>query len=161
MVVGCCGAGKSTVTTTLAHTWDLPVVHLDRLYWKPGWIRSPNEEWERRVRELVAADSWIHDGNYTTTLPLRLPRADLVVFVDTPRRVCLYRALRRRITGNKIHDIPGCPETIDWEFVRYVWRFPKDHRVKLMDKLATHPEVVRLRTRRQVREFLAAPAVRG
>ena len=158
MVVGCCGAGKSTVTAALGRAWGLPVVHLDRLFWKPGWVRTPNAEWDAVVDRLTAADTWIHDGNYNRTLPRRLPRADLVVFVDTPRRHCLYRALKRRLAGNRIHDIPGCPEQIDWQFLRYIWRFPRDHRVQLLSRLTGHPNVVRLRTRRQVRDFLARSA---
>lgn len=158
MVVGCAGAGKSTVTVALHRAFGLPIVHLDRLYWKPGWVRTADDEWTARLRELVADDTWIHDGNYGSTMDFRLPRADLVVFVDTPRRRCLYRAFKRRIRGNRIHDIPGCPETIDREFLSYVWRFPHDDRVKLLAALVDHPRVVRLRTRRQTREFLAGLA---
>lgn len=158
MVVGCAGAGKSTITVAFNRAYGLPIVHLDRLYWKPGWVRSPHEEWERVVTGLIAEDEWIHDGNYDTTLALRLPRADLVVFVDPPRRVCLYRAVKRRIVGSRIHDMPGCPPNIDREFLRYVWRFPKDHRPQLLELLAGRADVVRLRTRGEVRRFLAGLA---
>lgn len=158
MVVGCAGAGKSTVTVALNRAYGLPVVHLDRLYWKPGWVRSPDADWELVLRGLVAEESWIHDGNYGSTMGFRLPRADLVVFVDTPRRRCLYRAVQRRLRGNRIHDIPGCPETLDREFFDYVWKFPKLHRPRLLAHLAAHPNVVRLRTRREVRRFLAGLA---
>ncbi|WP_211207263.1 hypothetical protein [Stackebrandtia nassauensis] len=158
MVVGCAGAGKSTITVALNRAHGLPIVHLDRLYWKPGWQRSPDDEWELVLRELVAEDAWIHDGNYDSTMDFRLPRADLVVFVDTPRRRCLYRAVKRRLVGNRIHDIPGCPENLDREFFGYVWRFPTVHRPRLLERLAGHPNVVRLRTRREVRRFLAGLA---
>ena len=156
MVVGCSGAGKSTITRALGEAYGLPAVHLDRHFWRPGWRASPPGEWERTLAALVAEDEWIHDGNYVSTMEWRLPRADLVVFVDTSRARCVWRVLKRRLRGNRVHDIPGCPERIDLQHFVYLWRFPGDHRVRVLDALSAHPNVVRLRTPRQVRRFVEA-----
>ena len=51
LVIGCGGAGKSTFARELGARTGLPVVHLDRLYWKPGWVPTPPGEWELVVRE--------------------------------------------------------------------------------------------------------------
>jgi hypothetical protein len=85
LVIGICGAGKSTFSRTLARKTGLPLIHLDKEYWKPGWTKTPRDLWRARVGELVAGDRWIIDGNYAGSLDLRLPRADTVVRFDYPR----------------------------------------------------------------------------
>jgi adenylate kinase family enzyme len=51
-VVGSSGAGKSTFARDLGARTGLPVVHLDRPFWRPGWVETPREEW-RRVRAFL------------------------------------------------------------------------------------------------------------
>jgi adenylate kinase family enzyme len=100
------------------------------------------------------------DGNYGGTLDLRLPRADLLVLCDAHRLLCLGRVLRRRLayraTGRS--DLPpGCPERLDAEHLRYVWRYPRRSRPRLLAAVATHAPaltVVRLRSRAEVRRWL-------
>lgn len=158
MVTGCCGAGKSTLARRLATHLDLPLTHLDQEYWRPGWVRPERQQWQARVAELVTAPQWVHDGNYDSTLPLRLPHADLVVFVDLARWRCLWRIAKRRLLRNRADRLEGCAERVSRQLVRYVWRFPKQHRRRLLDAIAAHAdraEVVRLRTPAQVRGYLA------
>ena len=71
MVIGSGGAGKSTFARQLAALTGLPVIHLDRHYWRPRWERTPTEEWNGIVQDLAAGAAWIIDGNYTNSLPLR------------------------------------------------------------------------------------------
>ncbi len=82
-MIGSGGAGKSTVSRRIAAATGLPLVHLDRLYWHPGWVATPAAEWEQVVRDVVAGDRWVIDGSYGGTLALRLAAADTV---DLPRR---------------------------------------------------------------------------
>ena len=95
LVIGCPGAGKSTLTRALAETLGLPAVYLDRLWWKSGWINRTRAEFDARLDAALAGDAWVMDGNYLRTLPRRLERCDAVLFLDYPRRLCLFRALRR------------------------------------------------------------------
>ena len=61
-LLGPAGAGKSWIGRQLARLLDVPVIHLDRLYWKPGWVATPDAEWQEiQLRELER-DSWIADG---------------------------------------------------------------------------------------------------
>ena len=75
-VVGPVGAGKSTFAAALGERTGLPVVHLDRHFWHPGWVETPRDEWRRRQAELFAGDRWIADGNYGRTFDERFSRAD-------------------------------------------------------------------------------------
>src|SRR5213596_1104817 len=98
LVIGSGGAGKSTAAMEIASRLNLPLIHLDALYWNPGWRATETNEWERRVRGLIVEDAWVMDGNYGGTLDLRLQRCDTVVFLDLPRLTCLGRVVRRWLT---------------------------------------------------------------
>src|SRR6185503_15715699 len=96
IVIGSGGAGKSTFSRRLADLSGLRVVHLDALYWQPGWEPMPDADWDRVMEDLVAGDNWIIDGNYGRTLSRRVAAADTIIFLDLPRLVCLWRLVRRR-----------------------------------------------------------------
>jgi len=139
LIVGCAGVGKSTFARRLAGITGLPLVHLDQHYWQPGWRETAPEDWSRKVRDLTAAPSWIMDGNYGGTLPIRLARADTVIHLDFPRRVCLWRVLKRTALqfGKTRPDMtPGCPERFDAAFLAYIWRYRRDHRPRLVEALS-------------------------
>ncbi|WP_158879511.1 DNA topology modulation protein FlaR [Amycolatopsis anabasis] len=135
-VIGCGGAGKSTFSRRLGEILGLPVTHLDRLFWRPGWVPTERAEWRRIQRGLVAADRWILDGNYGGTMDIRLAAADTVILLDFPRRTCLRRALRRTIRGGE--QAPGCPERFDPEFLRWIWTWPHAGRRRMFAHLAEH-----------------------
>ncbi|WP_306795338.1 AAA family ATPase [Cohnella sp. GbtcB17] len=97
LIIGSAGSGKSTLSQRISEELKLPVIHLDKYYWKPNWVPTPNEEWDNFVIEATNQEQWIMDGNYTRTLDLRLKRADTVIFLDLSRWLCLYRIIKRRI----------------------------------------------------------------
>lgn len=126
MIIGISSAGKSTFARALASRTGLPVVHLDREFWQPGWVMSKREEFWPKVSAFAAAEQWIMDGNYGSSLHLRLPRADTVLWFDYPRLKCLRRAIWRSVSSyGRVRDdmAAGCPEQFDLEFARYIWRF--------------------------------------
>jgi adenylate kinase family enzyme len=137
-VLGSPGAGKSTLARRLGTLTGLPVYHLDRLFWRPGWQETPKEEWIALQTELVDRPAWIIDGHYGETLGLRLNACDAVVALDFPRVVCLVRALRRIIAsyGRVRPDMgPGSPERLDADFLRYIWAFPRRQRRAMLEDL--------------------------
>jgi adenylate kinase family enzyme len=64
LVIGSGGAGKSTFSVALGKRLELPVIHLDAHFWRPGWVETPKPEWRERVAQLAARDAWVMDGNY-------------------------------------------------------------------------------------------------
>jgi adenylate kinase family enzyme len=163
LVIGSSGAGKSTLARKLAPQLGLPLVHLDRFYWSPGWVEPTQEKWRRIVEGLVAEPAWVMDGNYSNTFDLRMPRADTVIWLDYPRTRCLWRVVTRVINGYGYNrpDLPdGCPEQVDLKFYRFVWDFPNRSRPRIVDGLKTigsHLRVIQLTNNRDVAAFLPAP----
>lgn len=60
-VIGSGGAGKSTFSRRLGEISGLPVIHLDQLYWRSGWVQTPKEQWEAAQREMIEQDKWIDE----------------------------------------------------------------------------------------------------
>jgi adenylate kinase family enzyme len=161
VILGPCGAGKSTLARRIGARLSLPVVHLDRLNWTPGWVESDRTTFREQVAEVVNGDAWVMDGNYTSPAPIahRLSRADAVIWLDLPRCVYFPRALWRALKfyGRAREDIgPGCPERIDVPFLKdWVWTYPA-RRAEHAEIMATLPTGVRgivLRSRTEVATF--------
>jgi adenylate kinase family enzyme len=165
LIIGSPGAGKSTLAVEVARRTGLPLIHLDRLHWKPGWIESGKEEFDSKVSEAIAGPRWVIEGNYGRTLPLRLTRADTVVDLDLPRWQCVLGILRRALVhrGRTRSDMaPGCPEQLNREFLLYTIRFGGRGRHRIEQALRPFPGCrIRLRSRREVRRFLDGLAVAG
>ena len=141
LVIGCSGAGKSTFAVALAGRTRLPLIHLDREFWQPGWRPLPRAPWRARLAQLLEEPTWIMDGNFDSSLDIRLPRADTVIWFDLPRSLCLRRVLRRVFTtyGRVRSDMgPGCPERFDLAFLHWIWRFERVERPRIAAVLATH-----------------------
>jgi adenylate kinase family enzyme len=159
-VIGCSGAGKSTLSQRLGRWLDIPVVHLDRLFWQPGWVESLRPQFEQRVRDAVQGDRWIIDGTFIGTQHLIMPRADTVIWLDFRRSICMWRVLRRLWThrgGRTRADMPaGCGEKIDFEFLEFIWTFRESYRPRIVTQLRQcRPEqrLIILRTPADVERF--------
>ncbi len=160
LVIGCGGAGKSRLARGLAGALDLPLIHLDREYWRPGWIEPTPSDWEKRVKELCAGQQWILDGNYGGTMELRLAHADTAILLDLPTTTCLLGVIGRRLRwrGRTRPDLPtGCPESLDLAFIRYVLAYRRTRRPVVLERLARFDgDVVVLTSRRSARRYAAA-----
>lgn len=148
LVIGPCGAGKSTLATILGQKLGLPVYHMDQLNWRPGWVESSKDEIRERLAEIIATDRWLIDGTYGGTLSERLGRADTVIHLDYPVRLCVGRLLRRIWTyrGQTRPDMTeGCPERFDLGFLFYLIRWNSGPRLRMEAKLLGHEDkIIRL-----------------
>lgn len=167
VVLGPGGAGKTEVANAISQRTGLPVVHLDRIFWRENWAPAPRGEARRELDAAIAGDRWILDGNFLDAGDSRFERADTVVFLDLPRRTCfrrvLWRLVRDRRRGRA--DLPkGSREGFDPDFLRWIWRYPHVDRPRvlaLLAELEDRVDVRRLRSPREVRAYLAALAPSG
>ena len=158
LVIGSPGSGKTTFSVKLSEITKLPLVHLDKLFWKEGWTERSKEEFDALLDEVMKSESWIIDANYSRTLRKRLEKADTVIYFDLPTRICLFRVIKRVITnrGKTSADMgDGCPERFDLEFYKAILRFNKKNRPKTKALLEKYkPDVIVFKNRKQAKAFL-------
>ena len=123
-ITGNAGAGKTTLAREMSARYDLPLLHLDSVVWQSGWRKTPEADKAAKVRQLVQGEQWLIEG----VSDIVRANADLVVFIDAPRWLCLYRCVRRslRLGRSTRPELPAdCPEIrILFRAVSLVWRFP-------------------------------------
>jgi adenylate kinase family enzyme len=139
LITGSGGAGKSTLARALSEKIDVPVIHLDYYYHQTDKDYVNNKQvWIEKVHSLLDQKSWIIEGNYSSTYEKRFALADTFIFLDIPVYVTMWSIVKRRyVYRNKSR--PEMPEDwqekLNWEFLRYVYRFNKDSRQKLVDEM--------------------------
>ena len=138
LVLGCCGAGKSTFSKKLHSILNLEIIHLDQYYHKPNWEETEQDEWKKIVNSLVKKPSWIMDGNYSGTMDVRIESADTIIYLDYPSIKCCLRVIKRNIKdfGKKRSDIAdGCKERFNLSFLKFVLTFNYKNRANIYNRL--------------------------
>lgn len=163
LIYGVTGSGKTTLAQQVAGRTGLPVHHVDDLTWKPGWVPVPDDEQRRLMARICAEDAWILDHAYARWVDLPLARAQVVVALDYPRWLSLWRVTRRSIT-RAIDGRPTCGGNIEtWRQVlsresMIVWHFRsfsrKRARIREWAHASPGPEIIVLGSRRQTRRWL-------
>ena len=158
MIIGCCGSGKSTLAKLLVRIIDLPLIHLDREYYKPNWEKPSKNEWGKKVQNLVIQDEWIMDGNYYNTMSIRMEQADTIIFLDFNRFLCTYRVIKRACSSKEsVRSDMGkeCQERLDMNFFHYVWNFNKTMRPRIYELLKRYSKVntIILKNGRDIKKF--------
>ena len=164
------GAGKSVLSRELAGITGLPLIHLDREFWKPGWDKPARAEWLAKLDTLLAGDAWIADGTHADTLAHRLARADGAIVLDYSRMVAVRGVATRLMHREGRHraDLaPGCDNRLDRDYTSWVWAYHRETRPVVAAALADHADhisVTTLRSRRHAQRWLdqlRAKATRG
>jgi adenylate kinase family enzyme len=156
-IIGCGGSGKTILARHLGSCLGLPVTNLDTLYYDDGWNPAPPEKFAAMQHELVTTDRWIIEGNYASTVPIRLARADTVIFLDLPARTCLRGIAQRRWRYRGGQHTDGVYDRITWSFITYILGYRRSMRPRVNALLAehgTHARYIRLTSRRQANRFL-------
>lgn len=143
MIFGRPGSGKSTFALKLHKATNIPIHHLDKHFYEANWAEREYQEFLDIQQAIVNEDNWIIDGNSTKSLEMRYAKADLVLYFNYPKWLCLYRIFKRLFVKDKELDdrADSCKETVRWSLIKYMWGF--ENRVKnLIDNLsAKYPEV--------------------
>ena len=135
LVIGCGGAGKSTLARRMEERFSLPVVHLDKLWWLPGWVHRTQEEFDALLAVELKKPCWIMDGNFVRTLPERLQACDCCIFLDLDTKTCLDSAYARaeEFRGRARPDMTeGCEEYVDPAFEEWILGFREKTRPEML-----------------------------
>jgi len=130
MIFGRPGTGKSTFALQLHNKSKIPLYHLDKYFFKENWVERDYQDFLDIQQSIASKDEWIIDGNATKSLEMRWERADLVLFFNYSKLICLYRLLKRLFYKNKEIDdrAEGCNERVRLVLLKYMWGF--ENRVK-------------------------------
>lgn len=154
IVIGCPGAGKSTFSKKLHQLTDLPLFHLDLLYWNSDRITVSKVVFIERLNNVLKLDRWIIDGNYGSTIELRMKECDTVFFLDFPVEVCLDGVKQRQ--GKARSDMPWIETEDDEEFLEFIKNYNTQSRPKVLDLLEKYKEknIVILKNREEADDYI-------
>lgn len=174
LIVGCPGAGKSTLAKRLGDVTRLPVIHLDDVYFGPCWGMRPQAAWTTFLTGMLARPAWIVDGNYANEFHVRLSRADEVVILDRSPVLCAMRYVRRLFSymvspyERLPHYMqrPNGTRTIavrPLHFIGFILAFRSRTLPVMLNDLSLFPKLTvrRLRTQRDVETFVEEVAENG
>lgn len=167
VVLGTTGSGKTTLARRLVDHLGLPLVELDALHWEPNWTPAAPDRFRARADVATAGDGWVVDGNYSAVRTIIWPRAEMLIWLDYPLVVnlwrLLWRSLRRGLTQEELWN--GNRESLREQFLSrdslFLWavthhgRRRREYPVQLARPEYAHLAVVRLRSPRATRQWLA------
>ncbi len=136
IVIGCPGSGKSTFSRALHQKIGIPLFHLDMLYWNADKTTVEKSVFLERLSVVIEKDEWIIDGNYASTMELRLAACDTVIFLDYPLDICLNGIKERRSKPRS--DMPWIETEDDAEFIEFIKNFKEQQRPKILKLLDTY-----------------------
>lgn len=155
IVIGCPGSGKSRFSKELHGITSLPLFHLDMMYWNPDKTTVAKPFFRERLSAVLEGERWIIDGNYGSTMELRMAACDTVIFLDYPIDVCLS-GIRERI-GKPRSDMPWVETEEDPEFVEFIKSYNSESRPRVMELLKKYSDksIYIFKGRNESDEFLS------
>lgn len=157
IVIGCPGSGKSTFSKVLHKVIELPLYHLDMLYWNADRTTVPRPIFLERLSKIIEQDLWIIDGNYGSSIEMRLKACDTVFFLDYPLEICIEGVNLRK--GKKRTDMPWVEESdeVDKELIEFIKNYDSNSRPKVIELLNKYNDknIFIFNSRNEADEFLS------
>ena len=138
LIIGCPGSGKSTFARAMQEITRIPLFHLDMLYWNPDKTTVEKSVFLERLSDVLQKDRWIIDGNYSSTMELRIQACDTIIFLDYPVELCLEGIRERR--GKARSDMPWIETEEDEEFTQFVKDFHHQSRPQIIELLGKYSD---------------------
>ena len=154
IVIGCPGSGKSTISRALHNKTGIPLYHLDMMYWNTDKTTVEKSVFLERLSAVLEKDDWIIDGNYGSTMEMRMAACDTVIFLDYPLDVCLDGIKERR--GKPRSDMPWIETEEDAEFIEFIKNYNEQQKPKVLELLKKYDDknIIIFKSREQADAFL-------
>ena len=156
IVIGCPGSGKSTFSKALHDATGLPLYHLDMMSWNADGTKVPKYTFMERLHQALEKEFWIIDGNYGSTMELRMQFCDTVFFLDYPLEVCIDGIKSRK--GKERTDIPCTMlEDEDDEFIEFINNYNSVSKPTVLELLHKYSQkrIIIFEDRNEANEFLS------
>ncbi|MEO1449965.1 MAG: shikimate kinase [Bacteroidota bacterium] len=171
-VIGTSGSGKSTLAKALATKLGYPYIEMDALFWQANWTETPDKDFFPKVQAALDQETWVLDGNYTRTIPIKWEHADTAIWIDLSFWRTLYQVSRRTMirlfSGVELWPGTNNRQTLQTFFSKHniiLWSlrnyFPTRRKYlrMMVDPAYSHIRFVHLSGRKAVRTYLAAISV--
>ena len=154
IVIGCPGSGKSTFSRAMHEKTRIPLYCLDMMYWNADKTTVGRAVFRARLAEVLTRDSYIIDGNYRSTMEIRIANCDTVFFLDYDLETCLSGILSRR--GKVREDMPWIETEEDPEFMQTVKAYIPEQRPWVLELLEKYKDknIVVFKSREEAEEYL-------
>lgn len=154
IIIGCCGSGKSTFARKLHACTGIPLFHLDQLNWNTDKTTVEKEVFLKRVQNVIQKDSWIIDGNYGSSIEMRMQACDTVFFLDYPVDVCI-QGIHERV-GKVRTDMPWVEDEVDEDLIEFVKNYEREDRPEVLELLAKYSDknIIIFRSRKDAKTYL-------
>ncbi len=172
VVVGSSGSGKTTLSRRLAEIKRLPLLEMDAVFHRDGWASTPDDVFQAELDDFTQQPAWVVDGNYAShgSLDVVWPRADTFIWLNLPKRVVMWRVIKRTLTRvitrellwenvrepwTNIYSLDPGKNIIVWTWTRFD-RYTERYEGATSDGLFDHATVHRLKSSREISDFLDA-----
>lgn len=156
IVIGCPGAGKSTFSRKLKKKIHVPLYYMDQLWHNQDHTTITQEELKKQLNHIFDTESWIIDGNYISTLEMRIKACDTIFLLDYPVELCLKSAKER--IGKKREDMPWIETELDEEFKQWILNFPSVQlpTIYLLLKKYYTKNIIIFKSRKEANNYLSS-----
>jgi adenylate kinase family enzyme len=158
VVVGVSASGKSTFARKLSQKTRTLLIHMDTIWWKPGWTEVGEEEASEQIKSIISATEWIIEGYIPKDARAAVfERADTILYLDYSPLVASWRYIKRwwRHRKNPRPELEGSPEKFNFNFLRLVWN--KGEAISLneyLSKVVDQKKIIIFRSPSEANEFL-------
>ena len=154
LIIGCPGSGKSTLSKKINKITKIPLYHLDLIYWKDDKTNIDKNEFISILSDILKKDEWIIDGNYSSTMEMRIKSCDTIIFLDYPLDVCLKGVNERK--GTKRSDMPWIETEDDISFIEFIKEYNSVNRPQVLALFNKYPEkkIYIFKNRKEADEFV-------
>jgi adenylate kinase family enzyme len=154
IIIGCPGGGKSTFARSLHKKTGIPLYYLDMMYWNPDKTKVAKESFRSELAQILLKDSYIIDGNYRSTMEIRLQACDTVFFLDYDTETCISGVISRM--GKPRADMPWIETEEDTDFTDYIKTFYLKNRPEILTLLEAYRDknIIIFKSREESAKYL-------